>query len=109
MNVSRFQLSLNHEDVDVVKTGLDEFQNQVRKELHDLGPPDSYGYCGRQIFDPDYGSVDAIDALHNSFGTFLNPSIPALPPGCLLFKYLQASPQIDDLFVIWSLPDRDAV
>ena len=110
MNVSRFQLSLNHEDPDVIKQGLNEFQKQVTQELvEDTDHPNSYGYHGRQLFSPDYGTSDAIDTLYQSFASFLNPVALVLPISCLLSAYLQASPLVDELFVLWSLPDRDSV
>ena len=107
MNLSKFQLSLNHEDPAVVIRGLEEFQEHMIEERYTEG--DSFGYHGRQQFLPNYHSIESIEELYLSFSSFLHPNIKPLPEISLLSQYLQASPLIDDLFVLWNLPDRDSV
>lgn len=90
MNVARFQLILNHDDLDVVSAGLKEFALTVLKE-HEA--EDSFGYCGR--------------SRYNSASNVLTPVLPSSTIG-LLHSYLSSSPQVEELFIVWSLVDRSS-
>ncbi len=89
MNVSRFQLTINHEDPEVVRKGLDNFREQV---LIDHNAVSSFGYCGR--------------CESNELEFVLNSRKPLSIIG-VLKAYLMASPQLEELFVLWSLPGRE--
>ena len=86
MNLVRFQLALNHDDPSIVVTGLKEFKDRI------LGDHDaflSFGYNGRSFRD----------------GGILTKQ-PASICG-LLKDYIQSSPQLEELFILWNLPGRN--
>jgi hypothetical protein len=83
MNIAKFQFILNHDDPDVVQKGLDEFQKKI---LVDNQLNESFGYYG--------------------FSTCKTRNSRKAITG-LLETYLQNSPQIEELFVLWNLPGRD--
>ena len=96
MNVSRFQIALNHEDPTVIISGLKSFSNQILKEHDALY---AFGYNGR--------SINSL--LFSSSSNILYPyysKINELPVG-LLALYLKSSPQIEELFVLWNLQGYD--
>ncbi len=88
MNVFRFQLAINHEDPEVVISGLNEFRHQI---LVDHEAIESFGYCGRSVANGEH--------------TF-SAQEPFQVVG-LLSSFISASPQLEELFVLWSLPGRD--
>lgn len=88
LTVPRFQLALNHENPDIVIKGLEAFVERVVSE-HGAGA--TFGYHGH-----NGGSVEKQ----------LYPDHPAAVVG-LLGQYLQSSPQVEELFVLWNLPGRD--
>lgn len=83
-------LSLNHDEPDVVMRGLAEFRQQVIVENRALA---EYGYHGRQC-----GEGISVDHV-------LLPEVP--PVSGLVAEYLHKSPQLEELFVLWDLPNRD--
>lgn len=91
MNLSRFQLALNHDDPAVVSNGLNEFKVHVLVQ-HDAAS--SIGYHGRVCTK----EVHANEIMH-----------PLTPPAIqgLLLEYVRKSPQVEELFVLWALPGRD--
>ena len=91
MNLGRFQLSLNHNDPSVVLLGLNEFKKQV---LADHNAVAHFGYNGR----PCSINTEITDVLH--------PQAPQSMTG-LLLEYLTKSPQIEEMFVLWTLPGRE--
>jgi hypothetical protein len=91
MNISRFQLSLNHDDPSVVILGLKEFRLQV---LSDHKAHVHFGYNGRNCLESD----NIVRVLH--------PDTPETITG-VLHEYILKSPQIEELFVLWTLPNRD--
>jgi hypothetical protein len=90
MNVARFQVALNHEDPEIVTRGLESFSNQVLYE-HDLLL--SFGYHGR--------------CVSGKPSEYLSPPRPTVLKG-LLRAYLDSSSQLEELFVLWQLPERDS-
>lgn len=90
MSLTKFQLCLNHENPNIVKTGLIEFSNQVLKD-HDA--IDSFGYNGRT-----YSNITQ-DLLHQV--------CVFTPVKGILQSYIQSSPRLDDLFILWQLSGRD--
>lgn len=93
MNVSRFQIALNHEDPNVIISGLKSFSDQILKE-HDAIY--AFGYNGRSVNSLLLSS--ATNILHPYYSKY-----DEMPIG-LLLSYLQSSPQIEELFVLWNLP-----
>jgi hypothetical protein len=91
MNLGRFLLSVNHEDPAVVIRGISEFRQQI---LIDHDALEVFGYNGRPC-----GDVLAVSDL-------LSPLYPPSAVG-VLSEYIQKSPQLEELFVLWSLPGRD--
>jgi len=96
MNVSRFQIALNHEDPLVIIAGLNSFSNQILNE-HDAVY--AFGYNGRSINSLLLSSASNI--LHPYYSKYNE-----MPIG-LLLSYLQSSPQIEELFVLWNLNGYD--
>lgn len=90
MNVAKFQLVLNHDDVDVISKGLREFSATVLKEHNG---EETYGYNGR--------------SRHNTATHILAPEQPSSVVG-LLHAYLSSSPQIEEVFIVWTLVDRSS-
>lgn len=91
MNLNRFQLALNHDDPNVVSTGLNEFKAQVLTQHDALS---SIGYHGRGC------------ANNATIEEIVHPvAAPAIQG--LLLEYVGKSPQIEELFVLWALPGRD--
>jgi hypothetical protein len=91
MNLGRFLLAVNHEDPEVVIRGLAEFRKQV---LDDHGAHAEFGYNGRKC-----GRDASIEDV-------LSPELRSSALG-LLAEYVQKSPQLEELFVLWSVPSRD--
>jgi hypothetical protein len=89
MNVSKFQLILNHEDPNVVSDGLKEFRDQILIENEAII---TFGYCGQ------IATTKADDLFQNKEHKVIVG---------LLKAYLNASPQLEELFVLWSLPGHD--
>jgi len=91
MSLTKFQLCLNHESPGIVKTGLIEFSNQVLKD-HDL--VGKFGCCGRA-----YSNItkELVTQTVSSTG----------PVKGILQSYIQSSPRLDELFVLWQLSGRD--
>ena len=85
MNLSRFQLALNHDDPVIVIKGLTLFREQI---LLDHGWKQTLGYCGVSLI----STIDRTPAIGN-----------------LLKSYLASSPQLEELFILWSLPGRGEV
>jgi hypothetical protein len=95
MNIAKFQFCINHVDPAIVKAGLEGFAHQVLQDHHALA---EFGYCGRsESYDPEeilYGSRDKYtQAKYQVRG--------------LLATYLAASPKCEELFVLWSIPERN--
>lgn len=90
MSLTKFQLCLNHENPNIVKTGLIEFSNQVLKD-HDV--VNSFGCYGRSY------SNETEDLVKQ--GCFSGPVKG------ILQSYIQSSPRLDELFVLWQLSGRD--
>lgn len=87
--LTKIQVALNHEDPAILLKGLDFFKKCILEDHHALI---SFGYKGR-------GDVDAVrDVLY--------PNHPNDICG-ILKQFLLASPQLEELFVIWHLPGRD--
>lgn len=89
MNVARFQIALNHDDPDVVAKGLDDFRTQI---LHEHKAVELFGYNGRCV-------TSTIDRV-------IRPDL-SFPIIGLLSSFLQSSPQLEELFILWGLPGRD--
>lgn len=87
MNVSRFQVCLNHDDPEIVKKGLDEFVTHI---LQDHDAILTFGYNGRP------------PKLDSTYWSTASPVINGT-----LSSYMRSSPRCDELFVLWSLPTRD--
>ena len=96
MNVSRFQIALNHEDPNVIISGLKSFSHQILKEHEALY---AFGYNGRTINSLIFSSAS------NILYPYYN-KVNEMPCG-LLLSYLQSSPQIEELFILWNLPGYD--
>jgi hypothetical protein len=91
--LTKIQVALNHEDPSIIIKGLDFFKNTILEE-HDAVR--SFGYRGRG---------EASRGVHGA----LHPKHPvAAAAGGILQLFRQASPQIEELFVVWHLPGRDA-
>jgi hypothetical protein len=86
--VARFQLALNHENPEIVIQGIGAFKDRV---LAEHGATLTFGYNGRGI-----GSHEAA----------LCPVHPKGPVG-LLRQYIDSSPNLEEIFVLWHLPGRD--
>lgn len=89
MNVGRFQIALNHEDPEVVTKGLEDFRIQILHEHHAV---ELFGYNGR--------SADV------NTEKLLRPHLK-FPIVGLLASFIQSSPQVEELFIIWGLPGRE--
>ena len=90
MSLTKFQLCLNHESPGIVKTGLIEFSNQVLKDHDVVG---KFGCCGRA-----YSKITKDLVTQTSFSG---------PVRGILQSYIQSSPRLDELFVLWQLSGRD--
>ncbi len=89
LNVPRFQLSLNSDDPDIVKLGLRQFLHKI---LQEQNVENVFGYDGVEIL------------LGPNFYNTLHPKFPVTTTG-LLRAYCDASPQIEEFFVLWGLPN----
>lgn len=87
--LTKIQVALNHEDPNIVLKGLEFFRATI---LNEHSAVQSFGYRGRGLA----GKVS--DLL-----------FPPHPDRCVgtLQLFLQASPQLEELFIIWHLPGRD--
>jgi hypothetical protein len=86
---TRVLFALNSDDPEIVAQGLEEFHRQIASDHHiEL----SYGYHGRGYS-----------------GQFLEVFRPQPVPSIVgaLAAFIRASPQLEELFVLWGLPGRD--
>lgn len=109
MNVSRFQFALNHDEPAVVLQGLDEFTQQI---LSDHKATESFGYYGRSSFADTKTSKE----IASNIAGILHPAqyqdaiqpFPQVQNICgVLLDYSLSSPQAEELFVLWRLPNRE--
>lgn len=91
MSLARFLLSINHDDPEVVLGGLISFRDQILSENDAV---ETFGYFGRSS-DKDLLIADV-----------LFPPSPAKISG-VLNEYMVKSGQLEELFVLWNLPNRD--
>ena len=91
LNVPRFQLALNSEEPDIVKLGLRQFLQQI---LNEHGIEETFGT----------NSIKYIEG--EDIESILYPTTPLKVQG-LLKDYLEASPQIEEFFILWDLPGRE--
>ena len=89
MNLTKFQICVNHENPSIVKAGLDEFISQVLEDHQSLDFFDS---------EPDD---------RKSFKAFFSGTVPNKLLDGLLDFYFQSSPHAEEFFVLWKLPQRD--
>ena len=89
MSVKRLHFALNNDDPDIVCKGLVEFESRILQEHESLV---DFGYNGRSA----YCSVKYI----------VYPRFPSDTQG-VLASYIQSSPHLEELFVLWDLPGRD--
>ena len=85
MNVQRFTFALQHEDPLVVASGLRTFSSLCLSE-HES--EQSFGYNGRGVVGSGVGGRGRVKGL--------------------LAAYLRSSPRLEELFVLWGLPELDA-
>ena len=86
---TRVLFALNSDDPDIVAQGLEEFQRQIAKDHHiEL----TYGYHGRG------SSAQFLEVFRPQPVTSIVGALAAL---------IRASPQLEELFVLWGLPGRD--
>lgn len=87
--LTKIQVALNHEEPAIIIKGLDFFKNIILEEHNALS---SFGYKGR-----------------GSGGSAHRVLFPSHPVDCVgtLLRFRQASPQLEELFVVWHLPGRD--
>ena len=81
--------ALNSDDPDIVSQGLEEFHRQIVK---DHGIELSYGYHGR-------------GCSEHTLEVFRPRPVTSIVGG--LAAFIRASPQLEELFVLWGLPGRD--
>lgn len=88
MNVLRLQVAFNHDDSTIVARGLSEFINQISVD-HDV--THNYGYNGfsHDHLSRPYNYVPVEDVLDSG----------------ILSLFLLSSPVLEELFVLWKLPD----
>lgn len=91
MSLARFLLSINHDDPEVVLGGLISFRDQILSENDAV---ETFGYFGRSS-DKDLLIADV-----------LFPPSPAKISG-VLNEYMVKSGQLEELFVLWNLPNRE--
>lgn len=88
MNLGRFQLSLNHNDPDIVTKGLEEFQAKILLELTNspIGQC-SFGMYGRPCMRGDLG----VKIISESIESLLHPSVDCsggnMGGNCNILKY----------------------
>eukprot|EP01035_Chromulina_nebulosa_P024122 gene24122-31344_t len=104
MNLARFQICLNHNDPNIVAKGLEEFQRQALWDLTcSTDSSCKYGYYGVSCIS-ELWKVAPETAMQN----ILHPILLAdSDTDGILVKYLAASPEVEELFVIWTLQNRD--
>jgi hypothetical protein len=88
MKLARFQLALNHEDPKITIQGLHEFYDKI---LHDHNAIESFGYYGRSIYPSQ--KLDTSTSSGEVKG--------------LLKDYLLSSPYLEELFILWKIPNRN--
>lgn len=88
MNLSRFQVALNHDDCSVISRGLNDFAEQI---LSEHGCREVFGYCGHGAT-PSTASVIMGNAPDQITG--------------LLKSYVLSSPQLEELHFLWNIPGR---
>ena len=89
MNLVRFRIALGHSDQNVIISGLQDFTTKV---LTDHDAILSFGYCGRNSNE----SLPILERLH--------PVIPEITVD--LLQLIKTSPQIEEIFNIWNIPDH---
>ena len=89
MNVSSLQISLNHENIEIIFSGLESFTRQILVEHNAL---ESFGYCGRGVY-------------HNISCDLPDSSRHPTETCGILLDYITSSPQAEELFQIWNLSD----
>lgn len=86
---TRVLFALNSDDPDIVAQGLEEFHRQIASDHHiEL----SYGYHGRGY------SAQFLEVFRPQPVTSIVGALAA---------FIRASPQLEELFVLWGLPGRD--
>jgi len=95
MNVSKFQVVLNHENPAIVATGLDVFKDTI---LCDAGAEESFGYYGRH----------GLGGLDNDLNYKVGGAGGAKTTTGLLGSYIQSSSLASELFILWGLPSRES-
>lgn len=86
---ARFRIALNHENPDVVSRGLREFSDAILRE---------------NCIDSCFGVIPVIEEL--DMKSLLNPPFPNEITGTIK-EYIEASPNVEELFVLWNIPSRD--
>lgn len=100
MKLKRFQLALNSEDPLIVIKGLNEFNEIVLKENNQIN---NFGYYCRSL---NYNSFKRNENENESEEKDNNSDNNNEING-LLLDYIQSSPQIEELFVLWKLTNRN--
>lgn len=94
-SVRAFQIAINHEEPDIVTAGLKEFSNAILEQHKAI---EVFGYLGRSAFLDQMGYSDTV--------SIIDPCFPPVAMG-LLKAYIESSPDLEELFVLWDLPGRD--
>jgi hypothetical protein len=89
MKLARFQLALNHDDPKITIQGLQEFKDKILLEHNAI---ESFGYNGRSL---------------SSYQKLEFSSSSSLEIKGLLKEYLLSSPYLEELFILWKIPDRN--
>jgi hypothetical protein len=90
MHLKKFQLCVNHENPKIVISGLSEF---IQTVLADHNCIESFGNYGKPLSNDDPVLFDNVT--------------PQLEMKGVLKLYLDSSPKLEELFVLWNLPERD--
>jgi hypothetical protein len=91
MNLVKFQLCLNHDDPDIVQQGLDAFRDVILKQHSLVLTFGTYGWSQTT------STVELLEAESDGHQLALDS---------LLISYLRASPKLEELFILWNLPNR---
>ena len=95
ITVSAFQFGLNSDEPEIVSSALQDFTRTILQEHHQS---ENFGYLGRSSFEASNGYAEShslINTLHPEHTTGV------------LKAYLNSSPDLEELFVLWNLPNRD--
>ena len=95
LTVRGFQVALNHEDPEIVSSGLIEFTSCILSEHQSV---EKFGYNCRSSYAESNGYADS--------SLLISPQYPDQILG-LLQSFLKSSPELEELFVLWDLPGRD--